>query len=1122
MPIKTVQVGVRAAELPAGNQPVSIQIVGIADTIRLTDGAISSSSSTFTSTSASFTSADIGKAMIVVAAGASGATLVTTIAALISPTQVTLASSAGSTVTDAVSYYGTNNTAAIQAAVNTVSASGTGQLDFEAGNYLTTSPIDVEGRKVLFNLGAGFWVCSSNWVTADPSTLVFPYVDDGGSFHLLGRGRSVTKLYFTSKTVDAVTLDAIQKVTIADLDMICDHKTSTTRAIHVYRSSAFSIRNAFVQDFDRCVEVQGTSTVGPGNSGPERGTFYWITDCEFRNFRTFGVKTSHCVGVNINHLMAYAVTDEGAINPTGAWGLIIDSDTSGFNFQHAEFGGCGLLIRHTDVGLGYWQQPPTFGYFEQLVVDTMPTPGIYLDASLAPGDNGLAGRSFHFVDSWSAFSTVDGDPCVKISGGQDISFTECRFRVGRTHGVYCDGGEDIRFVNCISNGNNIQDVADGSGFYFDDGVGNFTVIGCRSGETAGDGAGDQNWGAYVASGVSSPYTILGCDFLSNTSGPVKDLGSSGFKTVMFNTGGSVTADYPFQRHAVYFDKGRFEFGDGSFYLDFKESTANTTAISWDSTDFLRYYRALNRWDWEVGGLNVLRFVSDAASGITTLGIQSRPTASGGLDRNLLNSSLDADVAERFNITGRGQLTWGDGATVDLTLKRLAAQHLSLTGRLGIEVPTISARLHLAGGTGVTGYAPIKIAPGVLLSSVEDGSLEYDGGGLYFTIGSTRRRISPIGGTLGLQIQVKGTGTTSETLDLYDIDETKAFSTLTITGVPSNGHTVTIATTTYTFVNALTGANQVAIFPTKEECLFNLYCAINDISVWEGYLYGTGTTAHATCEAQAQIGATMKVQFRTPGTSGNGTDVAFSGPFSWSADPMSGGAAAAFPHKYLRVSSGALVVRNNAFSNDIFSLSDDGVIQIYGNNSAPTGSSYSSFGTSAIRFARSITEESNSASIQRIGADMAIVGIGSSGSNRIARIYDHLGIGNSPPITATGGNLSVAGWIGVGTTSVTSGKIFEVVGGTARFGAGVQIEGTLYMPGLTASTLLGLDTGNNVVSAASLPLGISSGGTGETTASNARSALGAAAASHVHAQSDIVDLLSTISSLDARITALEGG
>jgi len=77
------------------------------------DGAITALSTTLDSATAGFTSADVGKSVVVIGAGASSASLVTTISALISGTSVTLALAASTTVAAALLEIATDDTVAV-------------------------------------------------------------------------------------------------------------------------------------------------------------------------------------------------------------------------------------------------------------------------------------------------------------------------------------------------------------------------------------------------------------------------------------------------------------------------------------------------------------------------------------------------------------------------------------------------------------------------------------------------------------------------------------------------------------------------------------------------------------------------------------------------------------------------------------------------------------------------------------------------------------------------------------------------------------------------------------------------------------------------------------------------
>ena len=83
------------------------------------DAAINSGSSTLTcATSSPFVPTDQGKKILVLNAGVSGETITGTIATYVSPTQVTLSVTASTTVTGVPAMFATDDTAAIQAAVD--------------------------------------------------------------------------------------------------------------------------------------------------------------------------------------------------------------------------------------------------------------------------------------------------------------------------------------------------------------------------------------------------------------------------------------------------------------------------------------------------------------------------------------------------------------------------------------------------------------------------------------------------------------------------------------------------------------------------------------------------------------------------------------------------------------------------------------------------------------------------------------------------------------------------------------------------------------------------------------------------------------------------------------------
>lgn len=108
------------------------------DGINAHDGLITSGTNILTSASGLFTAAHVGKTIEVSGAGVAGARLVTTIAGFTSSTQVTLTANASTTVGGAGKniFWGTDDTAAIQLAINTCYSTPGGEVWAPNGIYM--------------------------------------------------------------------------------------------------------------------------------------------------------------------------------------------------------------------------------------------------------------------------------------------------------------------------------------------------------------------------------------------------------------------------------------------------------------------------------------------------------------------------------------------------------------------------------------------------------------------------------------------------------------------------------------------------------------------------------------------------------------------------------------------------------------------------------------------------------------------------------------------------------------------------------------------------------------------------------------------------------------------------
>lgn len=105
------------------------------------DVSTTASSSTVGSSTASFTSQDVGKTVVIHYSYAQDDYLITTIATVIGPTQITVASAPSSTSSNLQMEIGTDNTTAIQNAINAVITARGGVVQFQRKPYLIAGPL---------------------------------------------------------------------------------------------------------------------------------------------------------------------------------------------------------------------------------------------------------------------------------------------------------------------------------------------------------------------------------------------------------------------------------------------------------------------------------------------------------------------------------------------------------------------------------------------------------------------------------------------------------------------------------------------------------------------------------------------------------------------------------------------------------------------------------------------------------------------------------------------------------------------------------------------------------------------------------------------------------------------
>lgn len=112
----------------------------VSDAQMIEDGAMTSGQPALTSPAGLFTSADVGKAIVVGGAGAGGAKLRTTVSAYVSTTELTLTDNAQTTITSGGAAWGTDCSAALAAALSEADAQRGGTILVD-GTFLLAEPV---------------------------------------------------------------------------------------------------------------------------------------------------------------------------------------------------------------------------------------------------------------------------------------------------------------------------------------------------------------------------------------------------------------------------------------------------------------------------------------------------------------------------------------------------------------------------------------------------------------------------------------------------------------------------------------------------------------------------------------------------------------------------------------------------------------------------------------------------------------------------------------------------------------------------------------------------------------------------------------------------------------------
>jgi hypothetical protein len=144
----------------------------------------------------------------------------------------------------------------------------------------------------------------------------------------------------------------------------------------------------------------------------------------------------------------------------------------------------------------------------------------------------------------------------------------------------------------------------------------------------------------------------------------------------------------------------------------------------------------------IGGVLTLRRQDASVTLDDTIGVLQFWAADTSTSTNFVVANIEAQAAATVTTDiNPGRLIF---RTTPATVGALPTERMRIaaTGNIGIgAVTTPTARVHIAAGSATANTAPIKLTAGPVMTTAENGALEYDGTDLWFTVGTTRKKVT---------------------------------------------------------------------------------------------------------------------------------------------------------------------------------------------------------------------------------------------------------------------------------------------------------------------------------------------------------------------------------------------
>jgi hypothetical protein len=719
------------------------------------DAAMTASSAILTSSTASFTSGDIGKTIRVGGAGVGGVELLTTISGYTNSTTVTLTTASSTSVSSQRALYGTDNTAPIQNAINSAMVGNSNTVVFVKKN---TGVFCIAGSPVTNSVGG---IDNPNSQLYIPLTKYSPSIAQK-SIKLWGLNPST---YF--------------------VDYISGQRSPNTGII------LQSMR------YDSAASILGST-----DTANTFGSFNWthviISGLTFR-VKSFNGNTDIkplMSGINASKMNSIDFSDVRVqTESTTLLSILPDSSTYGIMAPAQDNGGLvnlkniqverfynGILCNENVVGDDLWILSCYNGIkftaahhasqinkalIEWCVNAIKVTGASYFNFTMLDLEPYLTSTNVVWFNSVYDLDDINGNGAGNIkyhrstSIGQvdQLGFTRSgsiltsKYIASSINGPTSLGGYNTDGYTLQAGSFSIQPYDFNNSFlqdnsYLKNGIGwSKMKTGYASGVQLYNGqvlAYTQNTG----SGTFTPQAPLKVDF--SNSGTVALGGNvssspgdfTGATMVVNSTSATVPLIYGSSSPSGNLTlssssngtKGKIIFGNSAYDEANNRLGINTLTPS-EPIDLVKSQAAattvrISNTSSGTGAETKFSLVTDA--GITTFGAYGSGTSYGFIGAGMeyqYNEATNGGIA--FVAAGTGStLRWSTGGIIEQM--RMTAGKLYIGG--GVAA---TALLHFKAGTAAANTAPLKFSSGVNLTTPEDGAVEYDGTNYFVTTGTTR-------------------------------------------------------------------------------------------------------------------------------------------------------------------------------------------------------------------------------------------------------------------------------------------------------------------------------------------------------------------------------------------------